>query len=601
MPPHDPVEPGSRAAATPALPTNPVQLLDLVDVALVQELQDSFAALGELSIQICDARGQPITDPSCRDAGCRVIASTEAGRAACRTSATEAAAKVRDACEAVQTCHCGMTQYGAPINALGQRLGTVVAGKTSGKTISRDRLRSIAKTYGLDADRLAEAVIHGAEHALDSAARLPHVLARVVAALCEQRFEIRQRLEEISTVCDVTGMLSGTGDLSGVMARAAARASQAMGVKAATIRLVDQETGELVLHASHNLSDEYLAKGAVTLAANPVDRAAIEGETVYIEDAATDPRVRYGEAARREGLVSSLCVPMSYRGEVVGVLRIYSDRRQRFSGLEAALLRAIGSQIAAAVTHTRLYEQRLANERYTRQLAYAADIQQRMIPEPPRHPRITFGAIYDPHLGVGGDFYDFLHLPGGTLGVCIADVAGKGMPAALLMASVRAGLRAHADSTFNINDIITKVNDRLYRDTLVSEFATLFYGVFSADGAQLTYCNAGHEPPVLLRGDHIFQLRTGGMVIGLDPHEKYRMDVVDLKGGDIIAMVTDGVTEALNFDDEPFGRRRLIESIRRYRDLEAPSLAQQLLWDVRRFAGLADKLDDLTLVVAKVG
>jgi sigma-B regulation protein RsbU (phosphoserine phosphatase) len=168
------------------------------------------------------------------------------------------------------------------------------------------------------------------------------------------------------------------------------------------------------------------------------------------------------------------------------------------------------------------------------------------------------------------------------------------------MASVRTGLRAHADSIFDINDIMGRVNRGLCRDTLVSEFVTLFYGVFGAGGSQLTYCNAGHEPPLLLRGADIFRLRTGGMVLGIDPAESYQMDVVDLRAGDTLVLFTDGVTEAMNFDEEEYGRDRVIASLRRHRDLAAPSIAQQMLWDVRRFAGLADKSDDQTLVVAKV-
>ena len=577
-----------------------LRLVDFVDVGLLQELQDSFASLGRLSIQICDADGELITTPSCAAPACTL---REAGKnecGGCARSAVALSARVAQTGGPVSASEGGMRHHAAPIRALGCRLGTVVAGNAPEDTVPEEELRAVAERYALKLGTLRDAVRQGVEDRLESTARLPSVLARVIATLCEQRFEVRRRLEELSTVCDVTQMLSGDARLKDAMTSAAGRVADVMRVKAATIRLADQERAELVLYASHNLSREYLEKGAVTLSENPIDQAAFRGETVYIEDATTDPRFRYPEAARREGLVSGLCAPMSYRGEVVGVLRIYSGRRQRFSGLETTLLRAIGSQIAAAVTHSRLYEQRLANERYARQLTYAAEIQRRMISPLPRHPRISFGAVYDPRLEVGGDFYDFVELPYGTLGVCIADVVGKGIPAALLMASVRTGLRAHAHDTYHIKDIMEKVNRGLCRDTLVNEFVTLFYGVFAPDGSQLTYCNAGHEPPLLLRGDQAVRLRSGGMALGIDAAEAYQTDIVHLESGDIIVMVTDGVTEAMNFDDEPFGRDRLIESARRHRGLDAAGMAQQLLWDVRRFVGLADKIDDLTLVVAKV-
>lgn len=597
-------EPGIRRDDCPASDPegrDTFRLVDFVDVGLLQELQDSFASLGRLSIQICDASGELITAPSCAAPACERREDGRDGCGACARSAVALSARVAKTGEALAVAEGGMRHFAAPIQALGCRLGVVVAGNAPEDTVPEEELRAVAERHALTLDALREAVRRGVEDRLESTARLPSVLARVIATLCEQRFEVRRRLEELSTVCDVTQMLSGDARLKDAMAAAAARVTEVMRVKAATIRLVDQDRGELVLYASHNLSREYLDKGAVTLEENPIDQAAFRGETVYIEDATTDPRFRYPEAARREGLVSGLCAPMSYRGEVVGVLRIYSGRRQRFSGLETTLLRAIGSQIAAAVTHSRLYEQRLANERYARQLTYAAEIQRRMISPLPRHSRISFGAVYDPRLEVGGDFYDFVELPYGTLGVCIADVVGKGIPAALLMASVRTGLRAHAHDTYHIKDIMEKVNRGLCRDTLVNEFVTLFYGVFAPDGSQLTYSNAGHEPPLLLRADQVLRLRSGGMALGIDPAEVYQTDIVALQSGDVIVMVTDGVTEAMNFGDEPFGRDRLIESARRHRDLDATGMAKQLLWDVRRFVGLADKIDDLTLVVAKVG
>ena len=198
------------------------------------------------------------------------------------------------------------------------------------------------------------------------------------------------------------------------------------------------------------------------------------------------------------------------------------------------------------------------------------------------------------------EFFDFLDLPKGNVGVAIADVVGKGLPGALMMASVRSALRAHSQSIFDIDDIVGRVNRHMCRDTMVSEFATLFYGVISPDGKRFTYCNAGHNPPMLVRGDRVTDLETGGLVIGVLPESVYDKDVVDLVSGDILVFYTDGVTEAVNYDDELYGVDRLCESIFKHRDLEVTTMTQQLLWDVRRFAGLADQADDITIGVARV-
>ena len=236
-----------------------------------------------------------------------------------------------------------------------------------------------------------------------------------------------------------------------------------------------------------------------------------------------------------------------------------------------------------------------------RQLQHAGEIQRRMMPA--RLPASTvyeFGAVYDPTLAVGGDFYDLVELPKGHIGICIADVMGKGIPAALMMASIRSALRAQADQVYDLDRMIGRVNRLLCRDTLPGEFATLFYGVLAPDRSRLTYCNAGHDPPLLLRGDDFIELTTGGMVLGVMSDTAYERGLVELRLGDIIVLATDGVTTALNFEDRAYGRERLRDSIQRHRQLAAQQLASQLLWDVRRFVGLADQADDTTLVVVKV-
>ena len=169
------------------------------------------------------------------------------------------------------------------------------------------------------------------------------------------------------------------------------------------------------------------------------------------------------------------------------------------------------------------------------------------------------------------------------------------------MASIRSSLRAHAHNIFALDQIMAHVNWDMSRDTIVSEFATMVYGVFWANGTRFTYCNAGHPPPLLLRGDSFTELTTGGMVIGVVPDADFEREVVELRDGDVIVLFTDGVTEALDFHGEAYGLARLRESIVTHRGLPAPHMAEQLLWDVRRFAGLADQSDDITIVVVKVG
>ncbi|MCP4245785.1 MAG: SpoIIE family protein phosphatase [bacterium] len=587
------------------------RLVEAIDASILQEMQDAFAALAGASLSVCDARGRAVTRPTCHSPLCRALQDSATGQAACGRSVEQAAEAAAPADPSESTsasrssCHIGMDQVVVPIEFEGDHLGSIVVEQPAAQPVAPKRLRSLAREHGLDEAALVQASTETnppTGRRRETALNCARMLARTIAHLCHQDAMIRNRVEELSAVYNLAGMLSGTQDLEAILKVTPGRVAEVMGVKSCGIRLLDEATGELVVKAVHNLSDEYLNKGPVVLGENPIDEAAFAGQTIYIADAATDPRTRYPEQARREGIVSGLCVALTYRGRAVGVIRVYSSQPHRFSPFEVSLLRAVASQVAAAIVNARLFAQRQAAERYRRQLDYAGEIQRRMIPAgPPSHERIALAGVYAPSLEVGGDFYDFIQLPGGNLGVCIADVVGKGVPAALMMASVRSALRGHAHSIYDLHEIIAQVNQHLCRDTQISEFATLFYGVFDPDGGRITYCNAGHEPPLLLRGDDLQRLEAGGMVIGVRPDEVFDKDVVALESGDVLVFYTDGVTEALNFDGEAFGRERLAASIRRHCGESAQTLAQQVVWDVRRFAGLAPQTDDITVVAAKVG
>jgi len=586
-----------RSHATP--------LTEVIGASQLQEIQDRFASLVHVSMRIMAADGRLITQPSCTSEFCRMLASISAGKAVCTASAEQAAhAATESGSITTGRCHAELMQYSTPIMRDGEQVGTIVIGDRPGHGIPSDSLDALAVDLGLDRKELAEAAASLSPSTPErerTIEQLLELLAATLGAMCRQQIELGDRVEELTTVCDLAGMLAGTDDLQEILDAVAVRVCEVMKVKACGIRLLDESGGELVVRAVHNLSQHYLDKGVIRVEENPIDGAAIRGETVYIEDARTDPRIRFPKQAREEGIVSGLCVPMTYRGSTIGVVRVYTDRVTHFGDLEVALLRAIASLAAAAIINTRRYTDRRASDEYERQLRDAGEIQRRMIPaEPPPHRCISFGTVYDPSLDVGGDFFDFLELPNGQVGVCIADVVGKGIAAGLMMASIRSAFRAYGQTLAEPEAVVSRVNRHLCRDTLISEFATLFYGVFSADGRQLTYCSAGHDPPLLLRKGRVERLNIGGLVIGVDPNEPYAREVQELETGDVVVFYTDGVVEAMDFDGRAFGRDRLRRSLLRHQEAEAPTLAQQLLWDVRRFVGLARQSDDITLVVAKI-
>ncbi len=570
----------------------------------VRHALDVLSAATAATVALFDTAGQVVVGPIPGNPFIREILRSERGRQAVIDAHRAAIDDVSFTSGGQYGVDGGFAHIAVPVTAGGARIATLTLGDRPHEPIEPAQVAQIAHLLDADPDRLAAAAeeLHPwTERDASDARNLAALLAELFADLRTQDEDLRRRIDELTAVYNISAMLAGSVDLQEILNRTAATVCDVMKVKACSIRMLNESTGELSIKAVYNLSQEYLSKGPVTINDNPIDSAAIRGEMVWIADAPRDPRTRYPDQARKEGIVSGLVSGMTYRGRTVGVIRVYTGERHEFSAFEAALLREVASQAAAAVVNAELMAETLEAERYARQIAYAGEVQRRMIPaSPPSHPYVEFGTCYRPTYEVGGDFYDFIKLPQGNLGIAIADVSGKGVPASLQMASARAALRVNARFTYDIDRILAEVNRHLCRDTTTGEFVTAFYAVLTPDGRRLTYSNAGHDPPMLLRDGKIQYLEKGGMVLGVDPNATFERAIVHLRPGDVLLLHTDGAVEALNFSDQRFGRDRLAESLRQHGDQPAPRAAKNILWDLRRFRGLADRTDDVTLVVLKV-
>lgn len=586
-------------------PNSDPRLTDLIDADAVQALLDGFADLTGLAASVWDVDGQRIGRPAGESAFCGLVMASPAGRSACDASHARAAELARIAGSTCgHQCHAGLAQLASAITVEGRTLGTLIVGDRPLALPNAEQLEDLATLHGLDSAALSAScgeMQPWSESAMTAARRFVGQLAETISRLCHQSLQLRQRVDELAAIHDVASMLAGHSEPRKILDLSLNRLVEVMGLRAASARLLDDETGELRIAAVANLSPAYLNKGPLLVASSPIDEEALAGRTVYIADMPTDPRTVYKDDARREGLASGLVAPLASGGRTIGVMRAYTGKHQEFTPFDVALLQALAAQVASAIVTARLYEEAREADRLDRQVRLAADVQRRMIPaHPPANGHYEFGCVYEPSAELCGDFYDFLEFPSGEIGIVIADVVGKGVPASLIMASARSALRSHAKRVADVATVMAEVNQRLFDDTLDSEFVTAFYGVLGADGKTLTYCNAGHEPPLLARDGRIVRLGGGGMLLGIDTDAQYASHVEHLRPGDVLVFLTDGLVEAIDYQDEVYGRRRLHESIRRHLDCPTGVMAKQLLWDVRRFAGLATRSDDITLVVVRV-
>jgi sigma-B regulation protein RsbU (phosphoserine phosphatase) len=317
------------------------------------------------------------------------------------------------------------------------------------------------------------------------------------------------------------------------------------------------------------------------------------------------------EQAALQALDAQVLLPLNPNNRMLGVISLGPKRSEApYSRADLQLLGAVASQTGLALENARLTEsirQEVAQrERLNRELEIARDVQQRLFPQKlPNVEGLDFAGYCRPAYGVGGDYYDFIKLSDGCMGIAIGDVSGKGIAAALMMASLQASLRGQTIKPCEtLSEMIEHVNRLVYDASADNRYATFFYAQYDPANRMLRYVNAGHNPPILYRkrmnGRQIVRLAEGGTVIGLFPAAPYQEARLTLHPGDIMVAFTDGVSEAMNNTEEEWDEERLIETIQNCNSRSAADMISCILERVDTFTAGARQHDDMTLVVMRV-
>ncbi len=315
------------------------------------------------------------------------------------------------------------------------------------------------------------------------------------------------------------------------------------------------------------------------------------------------------------GLSTELLVPLPGRSRLAGVIALGPKRSEEpYTNTDRQLLQTIASQTGLALENAELLENLTTEvaqrERISREIEIAREVQERLFPQTyPKVPGIDLAGFCRPAQVVGGDYYDFFLLPSNSanqanLALALGDISGKGISAALLMASLRASLRSIAGlQQGDLASHISHVNNLVYESSTANRYATFFYAEFDPTTRRLTYVNAGHNPPYVLRGGQAIPLEATGTVVGLLPDAEYAQANIQLERGDVLLAFTDGISEAMNHEHEEWGEDRMIASVdQRLTQPNCP--AQQLLTSVfqaaDKFTAGAPQHDDMTLLVCTV-
>lgn len=426
-------------------------------------------------------------------------------------------------------------------------------------------------------------------------------LFRRYAEVALESSERRHAVIELSTIVEATKRLNSTLDLAELLSIILQLTTRHTGAERGTVFLMDHERNEIWSLVGIGL-DQHEIRLPVTRGI--AGWVAQHSEVVNLADAYTDPRFESEFDARLGFRTRSLlCLPILNKdGQTIGVLQLLNKKSGPFTQGDAAMLRNISDHVALALENAQLHREMIAKQRMERDLALARSIQVGLLPErPPQLAGFEIAVSHRPSLECGGDYYDFIPLGPDTTLAVVADVEGKGVGSAMVMANLQATLHALLAHLHSLERLVESLNDMILADTRGQKYMTMFVGLLDQPHRTLHYVNAGHVPPAVVRANgDVDYLREGGMVVGLFPNQHFDRGHVRLEPGDIVVACTDGITEAMDRDDEEFGQERLVQLVAKERALPAAELVQSVLTEVDLFSRGGTHEDDRVILIMKV-
>lgn len=298
-----------------------------------------------------------------------------------------------------------------------------------------------------------------------------------------------------------------------------------------------------------------------------------------------------------------LIIPMQIKTETKGLILLGKrGNKLPFSKSDIEFIYSLGSMAIISIENARLFEEMLEKQRMERDLETARNIQKNLLPKSiPKLSNLELSAYNVSAKIVGGDYYDLIKLDNENLLIAIADVSGKGVPAALLMANLQAFLKSICKQKLPLTEATNLINDLIVENTTMGSFITFFWCIFNNTTKRLTYVNAGHNPPLLIRNGNIQKLKKGGMIIGFLPsNNSYVSETIQLQKDDVVVLFTDGITEAMNKNLEEFTDERLEKLVLRNTGYEPDSILKKIKDSIEEFIDGAEQSDDITCIVMKV-
>ncbi len=427
-------------------------------------------------------------------------------------------------------------------------------------------------------------------------------LSKKLTQLEEENRRLRIGIEELSILNEISIAISSTLSLERVIDLIIHKCIKHLHVEQGAVMLLDKHDPGKPFHTMVRKADDSSKFLPYRMDTQLTGWMLKNRQPLLVNDLKNDSRFIKPKDVDLP-VQSLLSVPLILKGEMIGLLTAFNKKHvSGFTTEDQRLLSIIASQSTQVIENARLYEEEQNLFRIQEEMRLATEIQKILLPKDyPHFEGYDIAGQSIPAKDVGGDYYDFIKVDESRLAICLGDVSGKGMPAALLMSNLQATLRGQTMMLESgPKECIGRSNQLIFRSTDLDKFATLFYGIIDNKSNHLIYTNAGHDIPFLLRGDReCSRLTTGGIVVGFVEKYSYDQDRVSFNTGDLLLLYSDGLTEAMNVDEEEFGEQRLYEVVQKNRDLSAAELIQVIMKNVFDFSSESTQMDDMTVVVVK--
>lgn len=424
-----------------------------------------------------------------------------------------------------------------------------------------------------------------------------------LAALRRENGQLRRAVQELSTLNDLSRAIGASLRSEEVMQTIISRSLKAVNAEQGVVTLLERrrsDSGQFQANTLVRATGSSIGPSGSFHATQAIlGWMQLNKKPLAVADTATDSR--FGGVTWDANVRSLLCVPLLIKSELTGVLLVYNKKGgQQFDTDDERLLAIIASQSAQIVDNARLYEEEKALSKIREQVRLTAEIQAHLLPR--AAPAIAGYDVAGRSVAaqeMGGDSFDYNPLQNGAWSIALGDVSGKGLPASLLMANVQGMIRMLSSLDLSPAEVMGRANQLLCRSTPPEKFVTFFLSTLDPASHVLTFCNAGHSPGFHFNRGGVGRLVTRGAVLGMIENLVYQQDSVALTPGDVVVIYSDGVTEAVDGDDQEFGDERLCEVVTQHRTRSAADILEALFDAVERHQSNQPQYDDITAVVIK--